>query len=51
MYKRLYPDWYKRNKGGNNKVLITIWLNIWLEAKDELKSILKSMLELYNSDI
>ena len=42
MYRRLYPSWYKsssypsryeRDEGGNNKVLITIWL----EAKDDIK--------------
>ena len=35
MYKRLYPSryksrlylsWYKRDEGGNNKVLVTVWL-------------------------
>ena len=31
MYERLYPSWYKRNKGGNNKVLVTVWL----EANDD----------------
>ena len=35
MYKRLYPSWYKRDKGGNNKVLVTVWLEVWFEAKDD----------------
>ena len=34
MYERLYLSWYKRDEGGNDKVLITVWL----EAKDELIS-------------
>ena len=31
MYGRLYPSRYKKDEGGNNKVLITVWL----EAKNE----------------
>ena len=31
---RLYPIRYKRNEGGNDEVLITVWL----EAKDDLIS-------------
>ena len=32
MYKRLYPSWYKKNKGGNDKVRVTVWF----EAKNDL---------------
>ena len=35
MYDRLYPSRYERNEGGNNKVLVTVWL----EVKDELRLI------------
>ena len=40
MYKRLYPSWYKsrlypsrykEDEGGNNEMLVTVWL----EAKDD----------------
>ena len=44
IYRRLYPSRYKRNKGGNNEVLVMVWLEVWLEvqfkAKDKLGSIL-----------
>ena len=46
MYRRLHPSWYERGAGGNNKVLITIWL----KAKDESRSILKSMSGSRNCD-
>ena len=36
---RLYPSWYERDKGGNDKVLITVRLKVWLEAKDESRLI------------
>ena len=35
---RLYPSWYKRDEGGNNELLVTVWL----EEKDDLKSITES---------
>ena len=31
MYERLYPSRYERDEGGNDKMLVTVWL----EAKDE----------------
>ena len=42
MYRRLYSSWYESRsyssqydgeKGGNNKVLVTVWL----EAKDDVE--------------
>ena len=42
---KLYPSWYKRDEGGDNEVLVTVWLEVWLEVwfkvKDELKLILQ----------
>ena len=32
---RLYPKWYKRDEGGDDEVLVTVWL----EAKDDSISI------------
>ena len=39
MYRRLYPSQYKRDNGGHNKVLVTVWLEVWLKAKDESRLI------------
>ena len=46
MYKKLHPSRYKKDAGGNNEMLITVWL----EAKDELRSILRSMLRSHNNN-
>ena len=48
---RLYPNQYKRDKSGNNKMLVTILFEVWLKVKDELRLILESMSGSRNYDI
>ena len=46
MYRRLYSSWYKSkvyqsrykgDEGGNDKLLVTVWLKVWLEAKNNVE--------------